>query len=139
MTRCLSTSASLARCRSAVFGILLCGMASGPILAEPIVSQAPHVRTEYAQVLKVEPIYQTLRAYTSEERCEPPPRTSAEASKPPKCRMVRIPREFRRVIAYDVDYIHRGAKYRSRLPYDPGKRLQVKMSIVPLMEPESSR
>ncbi len=118
---------------------MLCGIAVGPVLAETIATQAPNVRTEYAQVLKVEPIYQTLRAYASEEQCDPPPRVSTDASKPPKCRMVRIPREFRRIIAYDVDYIHRGAKYRSRLPYDPGKRLQVKVSVVPLLEPESGR
>jgi uncharacterized protein YcfJ len=120
-------------------GIVLCVSIVGPLRAENIASQTRHVRTEYAQVLKVEPIYQTLRAYASEEQCDPPPRISGEATKPPKCRMVRVPREFRRVIAYDVDYTHRGAKYRSRLPYDPGKRLQVKVSVVPVLEPESIR
>jgi uncharacterized protein YcfJ len=116
--------------------VALCWAAgAGTAMAESIASQAPHVRTEYAQVLKVEPIYQTLRAYASEEQCDAPPRVAGESAKPPKCRVVRVPREFRRVIAYDVDYIHRGAKYRSRLPFDPGKRLQVKMSVAPVVGP----
>jgi len=38
---------------------------------------------------------------------------------------------------YDVDYILRGVKYRSRLPYDPGNRLQVQFSVTPLTSPES--
>lgn len=109
------------------------GMAA-PVAAEPMVSPPAQVRTEYAQVLKVEPIYQTLRAYTSEERCDA---ANSNGGKPGKCRTVRVPREFRRVIAYDVDYIHRGVKYRSRLPFDPGKRLQVKVSVVPVLEPGS--
>jgi uncharacterized protein YcfJ len=104
--------------------------------AEPVVSPPAQVRTEYAQVLKVEPIYQTLRAYTSEERCDAA-ESGGNGNKPGKCRTVRVPREFRRVIAYDVDYIHRGVKYRSRLPFDPGKRLQVKVSVVPVLEPGS--
>ena len=36
--------------------------------------------------------------------------------------MVPVEREFRRLIAYDVDYVYKGDKYRSRLPYDPGNR-----------------
>jgi len=38
---------------------------------------------------------------------------------------------------YDVDYILRGIKYRSRLPYDPGNRLQVQFSVTPVTSPES--
>ena len=41
--------------------------------------------------------------------------------------MVPVEREFRRPIAYDVDYVYKGFKYRSRLavrsrqpPADPG-------------------
>lgn len=108
---------------------LLLSLAVGlPVHAETSVPQMPNVRIEYAQVLRVEPIYQTLRAYAVEERCDPP----AEAGQPGRnCRPVRVEREFRRPIAYDVDYIHRGVKYRSRLPYDPGKRLRLKVSVTP--------
>lgn len=49
------------------------------------------------------------------------------------CRMVPVEREFRRPIAYDVDYVHHGVKYRSRLPYDPGDRLRVRVSITPIL------
>ena len=40
-------------------------------------------------------------------------------------------REFRRPIAYDVDYVYKGMKYRSRLPDDPGNRLRVRVSVMP--------
>ncbi|MCC7248090.1 MAG: hypothetical protein IT473_05655 [Lysobacter sp.] len=104
-----------------------------------MVPQEPHVRTEYAQVLTVEPVYQTLRAFATEQRCDPPPRVGAATPRSPKCRNMRVPKEFRRVIAYEVDYIHRGVKYRSRLPFDPGKRLLVKVSVMPILEPEPQR
>jgi uncharacterized protein YcfJ len=137
--RCFAASIVPNGWRAAVLTVALFCIGARPLQAETIAQQSPQVRTEYAQVLKVEPIYQTLRAYASEEQCDPPPRVGSESAKPPKCRMVRVPREFRRVIAYDVDYIHRGMKYRSRLPYDPGTRLQVKVSVMPVLEPESRR
>lgn len=51
------------------------------------------------------------------------------------CRMVPVEREFRRPIAYDVDYVHKGVRYRSRLPYDPGNRLKVRVSVMPVVPP----
>jgi hypothetical protein len=50
---------------------------------------------------------------------------------PGDCEKVPVVREFRRPIAYDVDYVYRGMKYRSRLPYDPGNRLRVRVSVMP--------
>mgnify|MGYP003406738925 CR=1 FL=1 len=94
-----------------------------------------NVRTEYAQVLQVEPVYQTLRAYAVEDRCDPP----AEAGQGGRCRPTRVEREYQRPVAYDVDYIHRGVKYRSRLPVDPGKRLRVKISVTPDIPPGEKR
>jgi hypothetical protein len=47
------------------------------------------------------------------------------------CRIVPVGREFRRPIAYDVDYVYKGTKYRSRLPEDPGNRLKIRVSITP--------
>nr|WP_233671440.1 hypothetical protein [Luteimonas cellulosilyticus] len=55
------------------------------------------------------------------------------------CRMVPIEREFRRPIAYDVDYVHKGVKYRSRLPYDPGNRMRVRVSVTPVVAPPGER
>src|SRR5690606_42072529 len=50
-----------------------------------------------------------------------------------ECRMVPVEREFRRPIGYDVDYVHRGVKYRSRMPYDPGNRVRVRVSVTPVV------
>lgn len=47
------------------------------------------------------------------------------------CKVVEVGREFRRPIAYDVDYVYRGTKYRSRLPDDPGNRLRIRVSVTP--------
>jgi uncharacterized protein YcfJ len=52
--------------------------------------------------------------------------------------MVAVQREFRRPIAYDVDYVYRGMKYRSRLPYDPGNRLKVRVSVMPYLPPRDA-
>ncbi|MBS0570615.1 MAG: glycine zipper 2TM domain-containing protein [Proteobacteria bacterium] len=37
----------------------------------------------------------------------------------------------RKVVAYDVEYRYRGDVYRSRLAYDPGDRLRVRVSVTP--------
>jgi len=139
-----------------------------------------NLKFDYAQVLNVEPVFQTLRATRTEEHCEPVttrtlapvnvtgeepveekgrfgrfwdsvrsifkpgdhdadgmPVAAAEApaSNAPMltrdCRIVPVGREFRRPIAYDVDYVYKGTKYRSRLPEDPGNRLKIRVSITP--------
>ncbi len=54
------------------------------------------------------------------------------------CRIVPVGREFRRPIAYDVDYVYKGTKYRSRLPEDPGNRLKIRVSITPWVGPEQA-
>ena len=120
-----------------------------------------NVRLDYAQVLAVEPVYQTLKASRTEMKCEevqapkpPPPQDEGRWSKifdsvkgvftrdpepearppvaiKPSCRMVPVEREFRRPIAYDVDYVYKGYKYRSRLAEDPGNRLRIRVSVMP--------
>ncbi|PPT78902.1 hypothetical protein XaplCFBP3122_01645 [Xanthomonas arboricola pv. populi] len=126
-----------------------------------------NVKLDYAQVLNVEPVYQTLRATRIEEQCEAETvapvavapvedegrinrmvdsvkemfsRRSEPASVPMavpptstrrNCRVVEVPREFRRPIAFDVDYVYKGTKYRSRLPEDPGNRLRIRVSVTP--------
>lgn len=116
--------------------------------ADSVVAQPAHVREEYAQVLRVDPIYQTLRAWANEEQCDPLPPVSGqrgiarlselrearrrEQGGNGNCRVVRVQREFRRPVAYDVEYHLRGVKYRSRLSYDPGKRLRVRVSVEPV-------
>jgi uncharacterized protein YcfJ len=48
------------------------------------------------------------------------------------CRAVQDVPEERRVVAYDVQYRYRGDVYMSRLNYDPGDRLRVRVSIEPV-------
>src|SRR5690606_26707637 len=128
------------------------------------VIQVENVRTEYARVLRAQPVYQTLRATAMVEECEdgapsaeggekgrlarvvgavkdaltPGKNKDAEeevAQVQPRegCRLVPTEREFQRPIAYDVDYVHHGVKYRSRMPYDPGNRLRVRVSVTPIV------
>ncbi len=142
------------------------------VCACPAFAQSPppapeNARLEYAQVLRAEPVYQTLRATSMVERCEATTPVATEdqrrgfarmvgavkdvlrseddrveetdRSAGGDCRMVPIEREFRRPIAYDVDYVHKGVKYRSRLPYDPGNRLRVRVSVTPVVPPAGER
>ncbi|WP_052116384.1 hypothetical protein [Noviluteimonas dokdonensis] len=119
------------------------------------VLQPENVRMDFAQVMRVQPIYQVLRATRMEPRCSDQAHAAEEkglakivgavkgaVSRKPEpapqqenCEMVPVVREFRRPIAYDVDYVYRGTKYRSRLPYDPGNRLRVRVSVVPYIPP----
>jgi|SRR5688572_20269510 len=47
------------------------------------------------------------------------------------CRLVEVERRERRVVGYDVEYMYKGEKYMSRLPYDPGNRLRIRVSVTP--------
>jgi len=127
------------------------------------VIQVENVRTEYARVLRAQPVYQTLRATAMVEECEDgtpaeegeekgrlarvvgavkdaltPGKSrddeeAAQAQPREGCELVPTEREFQRPIAYDVDYVHHGVKYRSRMPYDPGNRLRVRVSVTPIV------
>ena len=55
------------------------------------------------------------------------------------CRMVPVEREFRRPIAYDVDYDYKGLKFRSRLPDDPGNRLRIRIGVTPVVTEGSTQ
>lgn len=159
------------RCLAAAF-LLAAGLpvaAQQPAQRMQAQGQAEDVRYDHAQVLRVEPVYQTLNATRMEERCRTPggivviepqgaergrfgrfvdavrdalgsdsgqPRSvAARPSDASDCQMVQVEREFRRPIAYDVDYVYKGAKYRSRLPVDPGNRLRIRISVTPVVSP----
>ncbi|UOF13091.1 hypothetical protein IEQ11_15140 [Lysobacter capsici] len=132
-----------------------------PVAAQPhtTVLQAENVRFDYAQVLRVTPIYQTLRATTVEQQCEPEPADKSDSrlsrvvgavrealgrERDPKpstgenCKPVPVEREFRRPIAYDVDYVYKGSRFRSRLPEDPGNKLKVRVAVTPVITPIST-
>lgn len=146
----------------AALAVLFAAVFAMPAAAENTVIQVENVRTDYAQVLRVEPVFQTLRATRMEQQCAGTPAPSAGegrslsrivgavkgALKPTRgdtavddadCRMVPVEREFRRPIAYDVDYIYKGGKYRSRLPYDPGHKLRLRVSVTPYVPPAGER
>lgn len=150
--RCSRQSAALAL-------LLVPTLFGGPAFAQETVIQVENVRLDYAQVLRVDPVYQTLTATQIEQQCEDKP--APEATQPKglsrivgkvkhalgsdeavtaapdeNCRMVPVKRQFRRPIAYDVDYIYKGMKYRSRLPGDPGNRLRVRVSVTPYVVPD---
>jgi uncharacterized protein YcfJ len=138
-----------------------CLLLASRVVAAPQETVIPieNVRMDYAQVLRVEPVYQTLHATRSEQQCDPSAdsqargkgfsrivgavRNALSKNDPPaptspdgsNCRMVQVQREFRRPIAYDVDYLYKGMKYRSRLPDDPGNRLRVRVSVTPYLAP----
>ena len=127
--------------------------------AQETVIPTENVRYDYAQVLRVEPVYQTLTASSMEQQCDgqqvaaatPPtkglsrivgkvrdaltPRAQPAAPDDADCRMVRVQRQYRRPIAFDVDYMYKGMKYRSRLSEDPGNRLRVRVSVTPYVAP----
>lgn len=80
----------------------------------------------YAQVLRVAPVYETVRIRGAGQRCR-------ESGTPAvvRCRNLPLEREERRLAGFDVEYQYKGEKYMSRLPSDPGSRLRVRMSVVP--------
>jgi uncharacterized protein YcfJ len=147
--------------RGLLLPALLLVASAAPALAQETVIPKQNTRTAYAQVLRVEPVFQTLTATRMEQHCDgevvppkdPPrglsridgavkdaftPSADGGAGEPAApagadCQLVPVEREFRRPIAYDVDYVYKGMKYRSRLPYDPGNRLRVQVSITPFM------
>lgn len=139
------------------FALALAGSARAQDAAREVVIPQEMVRFDYAQVLEVEPVYQILRATRNERVCdvEQPPgnglsrvvsavkdrlgsgSTTEEekAAGLSNCRMAPVVREFRRPIAYDVDYVYKGSKYRTRLAQDPGNRLRLRVAITPQPAP----
>ena len=130
-------------------GLLAGGAARAQETPREVVLPVENVRYDYAQVLSVRPVYQTLRTTSMERVCDPrEPAISAtlarvmnavrnraadgeDAGKTQNCRMEPVVKEHRRTIAYDVDYMYRGAKFRTRMDRDPGYRLRIRIAIAP--------
>jgi uncharacterized protein YcfJ len=130
--------------------LLIAGLLAAPLThaqdaARELVVPQENVRYDYAQVLEVNPIYQVLRTTRMERRCpgdeDPQGKLSrvvgavkgalTQKKDDADCRMVPVTRDSRRPIAFDVDYVYRGSKFRTRLAQDPGNRLRVRVSITP--------
>ena len=135
-----------------VAALLAAGMAHAQDPSPEVVIPPENVRYDYAQVLGVKPIYQVLRTTSTERVCDVSQpgesklsrvvssvkgrltgNTTPEERKAglSNCRMEQVAREFRRPIAYDVDYVYKGSKFRTRMARDPGNRLRVRVSITP--------
>lgn len=145
--------------RALLLPTLLLACAAAPAWAQDAgVVQTENVRFAYAQVLRVTPVYQTLTATRTEQRCDQTPSPAEEDARglsrmvgvvkdalareretAENCRAVTVQREFHRPIAYDVDYVYQGAKYRSRLPDDPGNRLRIRIGVTPVLSGPRSR
>lgn len=126
---------------------------STPAPDREVVLPIENVRFEYAQVLAVRPVQQVLRTTSTERVCSEPGNPNAlvpesainarraaaiEAGQTPPppvsarhCRMAPVVRQYQRTIAYDVDYVYRGSKFRTRMGRDPGNRLRIRISIAP--------
>lgn len=137
-----------------VFAALFASAARAQDPPPEVVIPQENVRYDYAQVLEVNAVYQTLRATSMERVCDAKRtegnkgaltrvvdavkgrlngNTTPEERKAglSNCRMAPVTREFRRPIAYDVDYVYKGSKFRTRMARDPGNRLRVRVSITP--------
>jgi uncharacterized protein YcfJ len=134
-------------------GLLALASAQAQDVPREVVLPQENVRFDYAQVLEVSPVYQTLRATRMERVCDAESESGSGLSKVvsavkgkltrssttreereaglSNCRMAPVVREYRRPIAYDVDYVYKGSKFRTRLAQDPGNRLRVRVSITP--------
>lgn len=120
-----------------------CG-AQEPSAPQAILVQPENVRVDYGQVLRAEPIYETQTEVWLEQQCEDGKRKflsrivgavkdvfKSDPEGDVRCRQAQVEREFRRLVGYDVDYMYKGSKYRSRLPYDPGNRIKLRVSVAP--------
>jgi len=100
------------------------------------------VRTEYAEVLRVEPVHLPAPQSGESTQCapmlalEPAPAAPTDAANTECIPLESAQPEAGPLVLYDVDYVLRGVKYRSRLPYDPGNRLQVQLSVIPVLPAE---
>ena len=130
-------------------GLFAAALAGAQDAQREVVLPVENVRYDYAQVLSVRPVYQTLRSTSMERVCDPrEPAVSATLARvmsavrsrgaehkaddgTRNCRMEPVAKENRRTIAYDVDYMYRGSKFRTRMDRDPGNRLRIRVSIAP--------
>jgi len=121
--------------------LLPCVLLAGPVAHAQTVEGA--IRNEYAEVLRVEPVYLPVPPPDESVQCapmlvlEPATATRANAANAECIPLESAQPQSGPQVLYDVDYVLHGVKYRSRLPYDPGNRVQVRISVTPLVPPGS--
>lgn len=132
-----------------VKSFVIAALGLSPLLALPVRAQqailvpTENIRIEYGQVLRAEPIYETQRETWLERQCPEGNKMLSRIAGAVKdvlkrgesgdgrCKDVPVEREFRRLAAYEVDYMYKGSKFRSRMPYDPGNRIKLRISVMP--------
>ena len=113
--------------RPATLGLLLaCALLAGPAGAQATANTS----YGYAQVLRVEPVYETTTVQAVDPECLRPNQAKAPPGRAVgACQPHAV--QVRRIVAYDVEYTYKGDTYMSRLRQDPGNRLRVRVSVVP--------
>lgn len=130
------------------------GAAIAQVPPTPSPAQAPaaNVRFGWAEVLRVDPVYapvpQPAQACPPQVTAHPehsgggaaggPIAGNASSSRkqpaivsPTECHQVVDQPPQQQIVAYDVEYRYRGDVYMSRLPFDPGERMRVRVSVTP--------
>ncbi len=98
---------------------------------ETVPGPGTNITYGYAQVLRATPAYVSIRTRTPEQRCESQVVRDNRVVNGSRCRTVQIERVERRITGYDVEYVYKGEKFMSRLAFDPGNRLRVRVSVTP--------
>ena len=115
-----------------------------------------NVSYAYADVLRAVPTYQMKRVVEKKEECsdlpaadvplslatqgdvsgdqgDAPVSHEGETASSPRrtCRLVDNEREERHISGYDVEYRYKGQLYMSRMDYDPGNKLRIRVTVAP--------
>lgn len=132
--------------------LLACIAGAAGAQATPPSAPAANVRYGWAEVLRVDPVYAPVPQTVPDCRT---PDVAHQASGPARaiaghgsakrpaaaastghagtipCRPLDTSDPQQQIVAYDVEYRYRGDVYVSRLPFDPGERMRVRVTVAP--------
>lgn len=116
-----------------------------------------HVHYAWASVTRVDPVYRSVQVADPHQQCQQQSVSRREGDgntagamlgavgnqmngrddgmilqdAVTRCRQVQSISQERRIVGYNVEYRYRGRVYNSRLGYDPGTRLRVRVTVTP--------
>ncbi|HET7269259.1 MAG TPA: hypothetical protein VFJ15_14250 [Oleiagrimonas sp.] len=116
-----------------------------------------HVHYAWASVTRVDPVYRSVQVANPYQQCQQQSVARGESGSNTtdalvgavaanqvaggdggmiqdavtRCRQVHNVSQERRIVGYNVEYRYRGRVYNSRLGYDPGTRLRVRVTVTP--------
>ena len=116
-----------------------------------------HVHYAWASVTRVDPVYRSVQVASPQQSCQQQSvarrddgdntadtvldaAVGNEAAgrddrmiqdAVTRCQQVQGVSQERRIVGYNVEYRYRGRVYNSRLGYDPGTRLRVRVTVTP--------